>query len=217
MSLERELLIIYNIKLPDLFWLGLMICELLYFSIITIIATSWGQTGLINLAYTCMVTPNFELGVIATYSYFILFAINFICMLYCYIGIAIKIRFNAWKNIRELNLNKEVTLREANRTILKVLFLLLIYILSNGFEFFIFLIEIITGVTRPGINDFISTNLILLGPIVNSIILVQFHDSVKLSLLENFPFLKGVFKFELNTSLNANKINRSAPRETEIV
>jgi hypothetical protein len=95
MSLERGLLIIHNIKVPDLFWLSLIIGEFIYFLIFSIIATTWGQMGLITLAYSCMITPNFELGVIATYSYFVLFAVNFICMLYCYIGIAIKLRLNA--------------------------------------------------------------------------------------------------------------------------
>ncbi|KXN68102.1 hypothetical protein CONCODRAFT_9743, partial [Conidiobolus coronatus NRRL 28638] len=119
MSLERGLLIIHNIKLPEQFWLTLIAGEFLYFLIIASIATSWDQIGLMELAYSCMVTPNFELGAIITYSYFFLLASNFICMLYCYIGIAIKLRLNAWKNIRELHSNKEVTLRQANRTIMK--------------------------------------------------------------------------------------------------
>jgi hypothetical protein len=92
-----------------------------------------------------------------------LLASNFLNMLYCYIGITVKLRFNAWKNIRELNSDKDTTLRQANRIIIKVPFLLFIYILFSGFEFFNFLIEIITGESRLGINDYISTNLVLLG------------------------------------------------------
>jgi hypothetical protein len=109
-------------------------------------------------------------------------------------------------------MDKETTLYQANRAIVKVLFLLFIYILSNGVEFFNFLIEVITGVARPGINDFISTNLTQLGPIVNSIILVQFHDSVKLSLLESFPFLKYIFKYDSSTSLNQKQLSNQIPR-----
>jgi hypothetical protein len=91
-----------------------------------------------------MAAPNFQLGIVTIYSYLVLLASNFLNMLYCYIGITVKLRFNAWKNIRELNSDKHTTLRQANIVIIKVLFILFICILSNGFEFN-FLIEITTG------------------------------------------------------------------------
>ncbi|KXN68098.1 hypothetical protein CONCODRAFT_9739 [Conidiobolus coronatus NRRL 28638] len=171
MSLERGLLIIHNIKLPNAFWLTLMIGEMIYFALITTIAASSGQLSLVALEFSCFIIPSFELGIIITYSYLSL------------------LTWNLFKNIRELRSNKEITLRKANR-------------------------KVATGETRPGINDLISTTLILLGPIVNSIILVQLHCSVKLWLLETLPLLKVVFNYDPSTSLNHNQLNTAINENT---
>ncbi|KXN68471.1 hypothetical protein CONCODRAFT_9272 [Conidiobolus coronatus NRRL 28638] len=206
LSIERGLLIIHNIKLSDKFWLTVMLGELIYFLALSSIGISMQALGVVNNGYACMILPNFDVGQITTFSYLVLMLINFACMIYCYIGISIKLRIKAYNDIQQLNLNKEQTLRQTNRTICKVIAILVLYIGINSLELINLLIEVKTEVTRPSLSDLISTNLISIEPIINSLILVQFHESVKLSLVESFPMVGKMLKVSKG-SLNQNQPN----------
>jgi hypothetical protein len=213
LSIERGLLIIHNIKLSDKLWIFLMLGELFYILTLSSIGISKKELGVVNLGYTCMILPNFFLGKITTYSYLIIMLFNFVCMIYCYLGIAIKLRLKAYKDIQQLNLNKEQTLRQMNRTVVKVVAILILYIGINSLELADLIIEVKTGITRPSLSDLISANLMAIEPIINSLILVQFHDSVKLSLFETFPLIGRVLKFRSN----GENVNQTQFNNGEIV
>ncbi|KXN68472.1 hypothetical protein CONCODRAFT_9273 [Conidiobolus coronatus NRRL 28638] len=185
-----------------------MSIELVYILVLSSIGISKNQLGVVNLGYACMILPRLFLGKITTYSYLILMLANFVCMIYCYLGIVIKLRLKAFKDIQRLNLNKDQTLRQMNRTAVKVIAILILYIGVNSLELADLFIEVKTSTTRPSLPDLISANLMSIEPIINSLILVQFHDSVRLSLLETFPLIGRIFRFRSGESnLNQNQFN----------
>ncbi|KXN67604.1 hypothetical protein CONCODRAFT_10295 [Conidiobolus coronatus NRRL 28638] len=187
LSLERGLLVIHNIKLPKVFWLTIISCELLLFLIINIIAITNNKVGVATLALYCSILHNLEFGLIITYIYFSLLVISVLITIYSYIGIAITQRRRAWKDIRELNLDKDETLKSANRTITRVLALLILYLITNGCDLVNSLIEISSGIERSTTANFVAILLLNCNPIVNSIVLVQFHETVKLALVKSYP------------------------------
>ncbi|KXN68001.1 hypothetical protein CONCODRAFT_9859 [Conidiobolus coronatus NRRL 28638] len=144
-----------------------------------------------------MSSPQFYTGYITLISYFALMLGSVIITIYSYIGIAIVQRRRAWKDIQELNLDKKSTLVRANRVIFKVIMLLVLFLIANGLEIVLVGIEIITGQTRSILSDYISVWLLSLNPIINSLILIQFHENVKSSLFETFPVL-----YKITGSLN---------------
>jgi hypothetical protein len=186
-----------------------MLGELIYFLVLSSIGIGRKELGVVNNGYACMVLPNFDVGKITTFSYLVIMLINFACMIYCYIGISIKLRVKAFNDIQQLNLNKEQALKQTNRTICKVIGILVLYIGINSLELVNLLVEVKTKVTRPSLSDLISTILISIEPIINSLILVQFHESVKLSLVESFPIMGKVLKVS-NTSDRGN-LNQNQP------
>jgi hypothetical protein len=189
LSLERGLLIIHQISLPRTFWLVVMGIELLIFLVINIIAITNNKVGLATLAVYCVIKYDLDLGQVATYLYFSLIVLSVLITIYSYIGIAIVQRRRAWKDIRELNLDKDDTLKGANRTIIKVLALLALYLITNGCDMVNSAIEIAFNIERTIQTNFVAICLLNCNPIVNSIVLVQFHESVKLAVLKFYPFI----------------------------
>jgi hypothetical protein len=187
LSLERGLLIIHNVKLPKVFWLTVIFCELMLFLVINIVAITGNKVGLAPLALYCSIRHDLKFGLIVTYIYFSLLVISVLITIYSYIGIAVTQRRRAWKDIRELNLNKDETLKSANRTIIKVLALLALYLITNGCDLINGLIEISSGRARSITANFVAIILLNCNPIVNSIVLVQFHETVKLALIKSYP------------------------------
>ncbi|KXN67603.1 hypothetical protein CONCODRAFT_10294 [Conidiobolus coronatus NRRL 28638] len=202
LSLERGLLIIHGISLPSALWLFMLIVELGLFLSINLIAISENQVGLANLGTYCFATFDFYLGSIATYIYYTLMVLSIIITIYSYIGIAVIQRKRAWQDIENLHLNKDETLHSANKIIFKVLALLILYLGANLLEAVIQTIEITTGEVRSSELDFTSILLTNCNPIVNSIVLVQFHEPVKLALLVKYPILAN---FISNKALNTNE------------
>jgi hypothetical protein len=189
MSLERGLIIIHGITLPSSVWISLMTFEFLYYYTINLISIGYHEIGLAHLAIYCMSTPVNMLGYLTICSYALLFVISFSLVIYSYIGIAIIQRKRAWNDIRELHIPKSIALDQSTRTMSKVILLLVLYLLANSLELFNTILEIYTRKTRPVLLDFISTCLMNFNPIINSLLLIQFQDQVKHTLLERFPFM----------------------------
>jgi hypothetical protein len=187
MSFERGLLIIHRISPSNTVWVIIMIVEVCYFLVVNFISIGYNQMGLAHIGVYCMSTPQFYTGYITLISYFAMMLGSVLVTIYSYVGIAIIQRRRAWKDIRELNLDKKATLIRANRVIIKVLMLLFLFLLANGLEIVLVGMEIITGVTRSILSDYISVWLLSLNPIINSLILIQFHENVKASLFDTFP------------------------------
>jgi hypothetical protein len=189
LSLERGLLIIYKFSIPLWFWLGVMAAELLGFLILNIISISLNQMGLAELAISCMSSPNYPAGYATIVWYNIMMVFSLVVAMSSYIGIAVAQRMKAWKDIRELHMDKENTLKQANRTVKRVLILLFLYLACNLIEIINIAYEFFTGYTRSGAADFAAIVMINFNPTINCVILVSFHEHIKSSLLANYPFL----------------------------
>ncbi|KXN65058.1 hypothetical protein CONCODRAFT_13488 [Conidiobolus coronatus NRRL 28638] len=193
MALERGLLIIHKIYLPLWFWIGIMMLELALFLAFNFTSIFRNQMGLVELAIYCMSTPNFPIGYITINLYFVMMILCLVTVLYSYLGIIIVQRRKAWNDIRELNMSKDETLKQANKIIGKVLFLLFLFLACNLTEILNTVYELITRKTRSSAADFASIVMLNISPIANCIILIQFHDTIKTSLLESCPILSKVF------------------------
>ncbi|KXN65277.1 hypothetical protein CONCODRAFT_13191 [Conidiobolus coronatus NRRL 28638] len=90
-------------------------------------------------------------------------------------------------------MDKDETLKQANKVIGKVVFLLILYLACNLTEIINTICELITGETRSAAADFSSITMLNCNPTINCIILIQFHEPIKISLLEAFPFLARIF------------------------
>jgi hypothetical protein len=207
MSLDRGLLIIHKINLPMKFWLSVMACELILFLILNIISISLNQMGLANLATYCMSTPDYPTGYVTIIWYCIMMVVSLAFVIYSYIGIAVFQRRKAWRDIRELNLDKDETLKLANRIITKVIILLFLFLFSNLTEIINTMYETITGRTRSSTVDFWSIILLNFNPTINCVILIQFQEPVKNSLLEIYPFVVNIIeclfgRTHVNSALN---------------
>ncbi|KXN65059.1 hypothetical protein CONCODRAFT_13489 [Conidiobolus coronatus NRRL 28638] len=192
MSLERSLLIIHNIHLATWLWISIMIFELVMFLIFNIISISLNQISLADLAVYCMTTPDFHIGYITNTTYFVMMCLCLLAVLYSYLGIAAIQRKRAWKDIRDLNMSKDEALKQANKVIGKVFFLLFIYMACNFTEILNTVYELITGETRSSVADFASTVMLTINPVANCIILIQLHDPIKVSLLKTYPTLSKI-------------------------
>jgi hypothetical protein len=192
MSLERSLLIIHNIHLPTWVWISIMVFELVIFLIFNIISISLNQISLADLAIYCMTTPDFPIGYVTNTAYFVMMCLCLITVLYSYLGIAAVQRQRAWRDIRDLNLSKDETLKQANKVIRKVFFLLFIFLVCNLTEIINTVCELITGEKRIPAADFTSIVMLNINPIANCIILILLHDPIKISLLETYPSLSRV-------------------------
>jgi hypothetical protein len=192
LSLERGLLIIHKIHLPIWIWISIMISEFIIFLVFNLISVSLDQVGLAELAIYCMATPDYSIGYITVMLYFVMMCLCLLTILYSYVGIAIIQRRRAWNDIRELNMDKNETLKQANKIIGKVFFLLFLFLACNLTEIINSIIELVTDVTRSSAADFSSIIMLNINPIANCIVLIQFHQSIKLSLLESYPILANI-------------------------
>jgi hypothetical protein len=202
MSFERGLLIIHGISLPSKVWVTIMLLELAFFLVINFICVAHDDIKLVKLGVYCMAAPEKVFGKVILYSYFGLMCLSVLATIYSYIGIAIVLRKRALDLYYSLNIDKDIALKRANRTISKVLALLASYLLLNGIEIINIATEIITENDRSPIADFASICLLNLNPIFNSILLIQLHDSVKASLVETYPLLS-----KLSTSADFSERN----------
>jgi hypothetical protein len=193
MSLERGLLIIHKISIPNWLWYLTMWIETIGFLIVNLIQIFQNQMGLAELGIYCMSTPEYPTGLLTLNWYFVMMCFSLFVTIYSYLGIAIVQRRRAWKDIQELNMSKDQALNQANKIIRKVLLLLSLYLMCNFTEFINTVLELITGETRTALADFISINMLNLNPAINCIILIQFHDKVKIDLVETYPFLINIF------------------------
>ncbi|KXN64679.1 hypothetical protein CONCODRAFT_14125 [Conidiobolus coronatus NRRL 28638] len=212
MSLERGLLIIHKISFPLWLWIAIMISEVMIFLVLNIFSISFNQMGLAELAIYCISTPDRPTGYITIIWYFAMMCINLLIVTYSYTGIAIMQRRRAWKDIRELNMDKNDTLRRANSIIKKVLFLLFLFLACNMLEIINTVIELSTSKARSAAADFASIMMLNCNPIINCIILIQFHESIKISLIETYPILAKIFwkrshQAQINSVLNNTSHN----------
>ncbi|KXN68000.1 hypothetical protein CONCODRAFT_9858 [Conidiobolus coronatus NRRL 28638] len=189
MSFERGLLIIHGISLPSKVWITIMMLELAFFLTINFICVARDDIKLVALGVYCMAAPEKAFGKVILYSYFTLMLLSVLATIYSYIGIAIVLRKRALDLYYSLNIDKDIALKRANRTIFKVLALLASYLVLNGIEIINIATEIITEVDRSPIADFTSICLLNINPIFNSILLITLHDSVRASLVETYPLL----------------------------
>jgi hypothetical protein len=192
MNFERGLKIIHGISLSKNVWIAIMVAELLYFLVINIICFVNNDIRLVHLGIYCMAAPERAFGKVILCSYFILLFASVLITIYSYIGITIILRKRAIELYYTLNIDKEIAIRRANRTTIKVLVLLLSYLILNGLETINMMIEVITGLNRNPVSDFISNCLLNLNPIFNSILLIQLHDPVKASFIETYPLLSKI-------------------------
>jgi hypothetical protein len=190
LSLERGLLLIHKVKLSLKFWITAIIIEFFYFMICNLVTIVNGEMQIMMLAVYCLGNPEVIFGYFTIVSYAVMMWLNVIIVCYSYTGIAITQRLFCYSQIRELNLDKKEAIKENNILIGKVLIILTLYLLTNTFELANTTMELITGVTRLPICDLISTILISLNPLVNSILLLHFQKDIQECFISNFPFMK---------------------------
>jgi hypothetical protein len=193
LSMERGLLIIHNTSLPIWVWLLAMAIDFAGLLVFNLISINLDHMGLAELAIYCMVNPEYITGYITLIWYFAVMSVGLLMVCYSYVGIAIVQRRKAWQDIRELNVNKDETLKQANKIIYKVLFLLILYLACNLTEIINTVCELITGETRSATADFVSIVMLNFNPKINCLILIHFYEPIKISLLETYPLLTRIF------------------------
>jgi hypothetical protein len=187
MSVERFLLICFNIKISVIFWfIFIAVCWLLQF-IPAMIAISEDLQTLTKIEIYCTLLPQ-KTAYIAYMISLVLFLCSYCTVIICYAGITV-LKFKQCLNQLNLNIPKEKVYAEFRSTFLKSLLNICIYQLVFTGKIYTILYEIITGKKRWLLLDIISNSLIIYTSVVNTLILLYMNQEVRNSY---FGLLKSV-------------------------
>jgi hypothetical protein len=176
-SIERCLLIVFNVKLDKLVYILLTII----LSIIPIGISIW---GLVNGHSTISIS-----GVYATFppskssrfyvflTYLILGLLSIASVTISY-GIIVIFRFRQLsRNQRELNIAKKQVVQEKLTIIFKSALILLVFLSVHFGKIYMFFIDIVLNIRRTFMIDAVSENLIIYS-VISDVLLLLFMDTV---------------------------------------
>jgi hypothetical protein len=185
MSIERFLLICFNIKLYIGFWFFLIWLTWTPQFVIAIILAVDGNQILTRTEVSCstsLVGPGYYGFLLAT----ILFVLSFSSVIISYIGIMVT-KFKQCLNQLSLNVPKEKVYAELRSTLTKSIVNILLYVCVFSAKTYMIIYEA-AGYKRTLKMDIISQFLISYSPSVNSLILLYMNQDVRndfVALLKN--------------------------------
>ncbi|KXN64723.1 family A G protein-coupled receptor-like protein [Conidiobolus coronatus NRRL 28638] len=188
MSIERFLLICYNIKLSIKFWLVLLISIIILCFSLLIVCIINDKQFLTQLEVSCSVKSigGCYYGFLGTTIFF--FA-AFTTVVISYVGIML---FKVKQCLNQLNLNipKDRVYLELRSTLLKSLSYILLYITVFSGKFYTLSYIIITGQNRTLAMDIWQQSLISWSPIANAVILLYMNNEVREAFTNHLKNLK---------------------------
>jgi hypothetical protein len=176
-SLERFLLICFNIKFSVCFWFLIIAGFWISQFTIIMIAISNNLQILSKIEVYCTVMP-IKSGYAAVMTAVILFFISFFSVIISYTSISI-VTFKQSLDKIHMNVPKDVVYKEFRSILAKSLINITIYILVFSGKLFTFLYEISTGKKRTLTMDAVSNGLIVYSSVANSLILLYYNKEVR--------------------------------------
>ncbi|KXN68936.1 family A G protein-coupled receptor-like protein [Conidiobolus coronatus NRRL 28638] len=187
LSIERFLLVCFNVKISVIFWfLCIAVCWLLQF-IPAIIGISQDLQTLTKIEIYCTFLPQ-KAAYIAYIVALVLFLGSYIIIIICYAGITI-LKFKQCLNQLNLNIPKEKVYAEFRSTFLKSILNICIYQLVFTGKIYTIIYELTTGKKRWLMLDVVSNSLIIYTSVVNTLILLYMNQEVRKSY---FDLLKSI-------------------------
>jgi hypothetical protein len=189
MSIERFLLICFNIKLSVYIWFGLILGTWTpQFIIAFYSAVGYNLQYFTKLETSCSLSPPKP----AYYAFLYatsLFFISYFLVVFCYISIMAK-KLKQCLNQIGLNVPKERVYSELRSTFAKSMVNIIIYILVYAGKLFTICYELSTGLKRTLLMDYVSQNLIQYCCVVNSLILIWMNTEVRKGFFELLDSIK---------------------------
>ncbi|KXN65696.1 family A G protein-coupled receptor-like protein [Conidiobolus coronatus NRRL 28638] len=189
MSVERFLLICFNIKLSIYIWFGLILGTWTpQFVIVVISAVGYNLQYFTKLETSCSLNAAKP----AYYSYIYataLFFLSYFLVVFCYISIMVK-KLKQCLNQINLNIPKDKVYSELRSTFAKSIVNIVLYILVYAGKLYTACYELYTGLKRTLLMDFASQNLIQYCCVVNSVILIWMNTEVREGFFELLNSIK---------------------------
>ncbi|KXN68597.1 hypothetical protein CONCODRAFT_9117 [Conidiobolus coronatus NRRL 28638] len=182
MSLERFLLICYNIKFSFIYWI-IVICLtcIPQFAMVCVVVAKNLQI-MVKIKVYCSFFPK-GMGVIVYIWATVMFFIAFSSVIISYLGIMI-VKYKQCLNQLNLNVPRDKVLKECRSTLFKSLLYIVLYILIFSGKIYCLVFELITGQKRTIVMDLISTMLISCSSLVNALIVFYMNSEVRESFLK---------------------------------
>jgi hypothetical protein len=176
LSLERMLLIVFNVKVPIYFWLLLSLSLYLIPAIQVVYNYAVNNFGLSPLTLNCITisSPNSKP---LLQTLLILGIITYFTTILSYLSIII---FSCKQCLNQLNLNMEkaVIFKQCRMIIFKSLFFLIPYMVMYSGKIYCWFYEISTGLKRTWDMEYIATLLSALTVIINCLTVLYMNKQV---------------------------------------
>ncbi|KXN64764.1 family A G protein-coupled receptor-like protein [Conidiobolus coronatus NRRL 28638] len=194
MSVERYLLICFNIQLSIKFWLIVIISIYLLMIILTILSIASDLQVLTSTQVSCVYN---KIG--AGYYVFlfgtILFVASFLAVIISYFGIIVK-KSKQCLNQIDLNVPKNTVYKELTSTLVKSLINIALYLLCFSGKLYGLFYTLITGLKRPMIVEIFCQSIICWSVVVNPIILLYMNTEIRNSLITMLKEVKLPFSIK---------------------
>jgi hypothetical protein len=177
MSVERFLLICFNIQLSIYTWTLILVLATIPQYITVCISAYFDLESLVKIKVYCSQVPKGS-GYLVFIIITIMFITSFISVLVSYIGIMI-VKYKQCLNQINLNVPKELVYRECRTTLFKSILYIVIYLIVFSGKIYSLAFEMITGQKRTILMDTIATCLLACSPFINSIILIYMNQDVR--------------------------------------
>jgi hypothetical protein len=187
MSIERFLLVCWNIQLPMVFWFILIILVIVTAQLFTIASVISDFQVLTITEVSCTVKVE-NLGY---YCYFVsttLFFISFIIVVLSYFSI-MAVKAKQCLNQINLNIPKDTVYAELRSTLIKSCIYISLYILVFMTKFVTLAYSIIGGKKITLLMAVVSTILLSYSPLVNAIILLYMNQDIRVDFVN---FIKSI-------------------------
>jgi hypothetical protein len=176
LSLERMLLIVFNIKISIYFWLFLVISLYLIPAIQLVYSVVINSFVLSPLTLNCITLSSPSTKPLLT-TVFIFGLTTYLITIISYAFI-IAFSYKQCLNQLSLNIEKDVVFRQCRVIIIKSLLYLIPYMLMYSGKIYCYFYEISTGLRRTWIMEYVATLLSALSPIVNCLTVLYMNKQV---------------------------------------
>jgi hypothetical protein len=188
MSMERFLLICFNIQFSIWFWIILLLAIFTLIYSLSIVCIVKNLIGLTTTGVTCtlVATEVCYYGFLVTT---IIFLISFTVVLVSYFGI---MSAKAKQCLNQINLNvpKETVYSELRSTLFKSLINILLYVFVFIYKIYGLVYVIVTGKKRTLMVEVISQSTIAYSCVVNALILLYMNQDIRVSFIDLLKRIK---------------------------
>jgi hypothetical protein len=185
-SLERFFLIVMDYKVPNKAWYTVVASLIILYTGMGIYCVFKDSIEPVALGVYCFVSPEHPEGLVLLYIVCIFNIISLLTVLISYICIAYKtLKFKNLSKIRTEGEVKEFQKAMQNACI-KIIIIVTFYVLTNSFETYLELFELITKKNRSPLADLVAACLTNSNPLINAVLLLLINKDVGRSFHERF-------------------------------